>query len=856
VTREIKALRRISARLARGQSVDWEAEERSAESPQERVMIRRLRTIAAVASFHRSAQQEPLEADLSLSISLAQSVAGISGNAADPNGGSDALDPKSGPRSRGPAEPSLARGSRWGQFEILEPVGHGAFGEVYRARDTRLDREVALKILARQSAEPDEEVVREARLLARVRHPNVVMVHGADRIEGRVGIWMEFLRGETLDHLLRTRGVLDAREAALIGIDLCRALSAVHAAGLVHQDVKPANVMRAEGGRVVLMDFGVGREAAGKAGARLQRFGTPLFTAPEALSGSRADARSDVYSAAVILFCLVTGSLHVQASNLSELLAQHRVGRVRHARDLRPDLPEAFARVLDQALAADPAQRFATPGELEHALLQFLGAAFQAGPRPQVRKSRRQKWALLGAIPVLLLALALAWELRRSSIPPDRAPPSPFGDSPSLTLVGEHAGAMFGEAASGVGDVDQDGFDDLLVGAPYDTVQGGGKVYLYRGSREGLDPHPAWTAAGRERQARLGWSIAGKTNLSFDGFADLVIGAPGSEKTTRPGGIGRVYVFPGSRNEPPAEPVQILSDGLAGTDFGFAVATGDVNHDGADDLLVGEPLYPSDSLRSGRALLYLSTNDVYPDRPSWVAVGPPGSQFGITVDMSGDLNNDGFHDAVVGAISVAFGPQMANAGAAYVYFGSATGLDSTAVVLPGKQIGASAGRGVLIAGDLDGDGFADLAVGSEFASIGEPGEGATEIYFGSSSGVTPYGSVVLDSNTMGANFGGHLGSLGDIDKDGCAQIFIGAVRFQSTVPREGAGYLFKGSSRRAFHRTWFHTGGKAGTWYGACGGSAGDVNGDGRADLFVGAPVWDSENGVNIGRLDLFLHRR
>jgi serine/threonine-protein kinase len=202
-------------------------------------------------------------------------------------------------------------------------VGRGSFGDVYRARDTRLDRIVALKLLTQgDSAAPSDETVREARLLARVRHPNVVTVHGADRIEGRVGIWMEFLEGETLDEILRDRGPLDAREAALIGIDLCRALSAVHAAGITHQDVKLANVMRATGGRIVLTDFGLGRETR-QTGRERTVSGTPLFMAPEVLRGARADSRSDVYSLGVVLFALVTGSQYVTASSLKSLIAKH-----------------------------------------------------------------------------------------------------------------------------------------------------------------------------------------------------------------------------------------------------------------------------------------------------------------------------------------------------------------------------------------------------------------------------------------------------------------------------------------------------------------------------------------------------
>ena len=850
--RERDLLRRLAARLARDRPVDWEAEERAALQEKERVAIRQLRLVAAMAGFHRTVQAGEESRDLSASVSLARSVAGLGDGAAEP--GAEGA-PEGAPPS--PPSPSLPPGSRWGHLEILERAGGGAFGEVFRARDTRLDRVVALKLLTQEASGSADERLREARLLARVRHQNVVTVHGADRIDGRVGIWMEFLHGETLDRILRLRGMLDAREAALIGIDLCRALSAVHAAGVIHQDVKLANVMRAEGGRIVLMDFGLGREtvARGRPGRARTLSGTPLFMAPEVLRGAEPDTRSDVYSLGVVLFALVTGSLPIEASSLADLLAQHERGAIKHARDLRPDLPEDVAHVLDRVLSPDPQARFATPGEVERALLRSLGAAVEAG-RPRATSRWRTRTAALVAAVLLVIAAAFGWRALSGRSGRESAAEAPFLDVPTLTLTGDYPGGMFGAAVAGVGDVDRDGFDDVLVGAPF--ASGGfptsGKVYLYRGGSGGLDPHPAWTAAGSAPGARLGWSIASLTNLTADGFADLVVGEPGTDEETTT--VGRVAVYPGSRDGPAPEPIEVLADGGPGTLFGYAIATGDVDHDGDDDLLVGEPAFPSPSARSGRALLYLADGKAYAKNPSWIRTGPPDSQFGIAVDLGGDVNNDGFHDAVVGALTASFGPDEREAGAAYVYLGSAAGLDSVPIVLPGRQAGTLAGRGVLLPGDLDGDGYGDLIVGAEQASNGEQAEGVAEVYFGSKVGVTPYGASLLEPNIMGANFGGHLGSLGDLDGDGCNEFFIGAVRYQRTEPREGAAFIFRGSPRRDFPHIWFRAGGKAFSWYGESGGSAGDLNGDELTDFVVSAPAWDSEAGINVGRVEIFLQRR
>src|SRR4029077_3080841 len=122
----------------------------------------------------------------------------------------------------------------------------------------------------------------EGRLLARVRHPNVVTVYGVAAHEQRVGLWMELVRGATLEQQLGAHGPLSAREAALIGIDLCRALAAIHAAGLIHRDVKAQNVMREDGGSIVLMDLGTSREADGRLTRSVPELaGTPLYLAPE-----------------------------------------------------------------------------------------------------------------------------------------------------------------------------------------------------------------------------------------------------------------------------------------------------------------------------------------------------------------------------------------------------------------------------------------------------------------------------------------------------------------------------------------------------------------------------------------------
>ena len=212
-------------------------------------------------------------------------------------------------------------------------------------------------------------VVNEGRLLARVRHPHVITVYGAEPRDGSVGIWMEFIRGRTLHQIVEQQGPLGAREATGVGTDLCRALSAVHGAGLLHRDVTAQNVMREDGGRVVLMDFGAGHErhdTSPRSGKDVT--GTPLYMAPELFAGEPADVRTDIYALGVLMFHLVTGSFPVVGRSLADLGAAHRAGPRTRLRDLRADLPAPFVRAVETAVAADPADRFQTAGALEAAL--------------------------------------------------------------------------------------------------------------------------------------------------------------------------------------------------------------------------------------------------------------------------------------------------------------------------------------------------------------------------------------------------------------------------------------------------------------------------------------------------------
>jgi serine/threonine-protein kinase len=368
----------LATAISDGESLDWDTIESSARTDQDRALIRELRILSGLAAIHRQhsdAVRSPGDAGATSDAEAATQTA---------------------PATLG----------TWGDLTLMTRLGGGAFGDVYQAWDPKLAREVALKLLRRRPSAGDVEalVINEGRLLARVRHPNVVTVFGADRIDGRVGLWMDYIKGRTLEQIVRQQGPFGADEAAVVGVDLCRALAAVHAAGLVHGDIKAHNVMREDGGRIVLMDFGAGRELATRQGdAAADGAGTPIYMAPELFRGAEPSVRSDIYSLGVLLDHLVTGSYPVAARTSADVRAAHAKGERRLLRDARPDLPAAFIQVVERATSPDPQERFASAGAMEAALTRGLDV-------PVSRKERTStRFWFAAAAALALVAGVWAW---------------------------------------------------------------------------------------------------------------------------------------------------------------------------------------------------------------------------------------------------------------------------------------------------------------------------------------------------------------------------------------------------------------------------------------------------------------
>jgi len=261
--------------------------------------------------------------------------------------------------------------ARWGHLDLLNVVGRGSYGIVYRAWDTRLERLVALKLF-HGAANPDS-VIQEGRMLARVRHENVVTVYGADVIDGVAGIWMELVHGETLDRIVKKSGPLAAKEAAAVGADISLALGAVHAAGLLHCDVKAQNVVRETSGRVVLMDLGASRLVPELRDEDVQIAdvaGTPRYMAPELfVTGSTATKETDIYSLGILIYYIATAQFPVDGRTLGELKRQHEAKQSLPLLVARPGLPKAMSDIVMRAIDRDPAMRPSTTADLQSTLM-------------------------------------------------------------------------------------------------------------------------------------------------------------------------------------------------------------------------------------------------------------------------------------------------------------------------------------------------------------------------------------------------------------------------------------------------------------------------------------------------------
>jgi serine/threonine-protein kinase len=301
-----------------------------------------------------------------------------------------------------------------GRYELEEQVGHGGMSSVYKAHDSLLERNVALKILHEQyNADPDfvERFKREARSVAQLQHPNIVTVIDRGEEDGRQYIVFEYIDGENLKELVARKGRLDTREALEIALEVARGLSFAHQHGLVHRDVKPQNVLLNGDGRAKVTDFGIARsldvDGMTQTGTVL---GTSNYIAPEQASGRRVGAHTDVYALGVVLYELLAGNVPFPGENFVAVAMKHVHEPPPNLLDLRRDIPLRVAAAVDRALEKDPEQRFpsmdAFAAELEACRAELdRGDADRTLVIPALRRHRRRKATSRWPVGIGMLAL-------------------------------------------------------------------------------------------------------------------------------------------------------------------------------------------------------------------------------------------------------------------------------------------------------------------------------------------------------------------------------------------------------------------------------------------------------------------
>lgn len=428
------------------------------------------------------------------------------------------------------------------------------------------------------------------------------------------------------------------------------------------------------------------------------------------------------------------------------------------------------------------------------------------------------------------------------------------------TLESEQSYAWLGYSVASAGDVNKDGYSDIIVGAPkYDwNGEDAGAAFVFPGSVTGVTLS-AQRLNRNQPFAQMGFSVSSAGDVNKDGYSDVIVGSPYWEDSPAQNNEGAAFLYFGGPINPQNAPTGInagiyvtLQSDQAEANFGISVAmAGDVNADGYSDFMVGAHMYDKDQTNEGAAFLYygLDNGSGYdPQKTEILESNQADAMFGYSLAGAGDINADGASDIVIGARLYDINANKTNEGAAFVFKGNVNSTPVSAsqpqailmsqIAIP--QADARFGHTVSTAGDVNGDGFADIAIGAYYFDGGLSNEGAVYIHHGNASGVNTVADKVIEGEQLEAQFGWAVASAGDVNGDGYGDLIVGARYFDNGNANEGAAFVYQGSSIGLTSTAASMIESNQGdAWLGFAVSSAGDVNGDGYSDILVGSYAFD-----------------
>jgi len=394
-----------------------------------------------------------------------------------------------------------------------------------------------------------------------------------------------------------------------------------------------------------------------------------------------------------------------------------------------------------------------------------------------------------------------------------------MNNTADVTLTGEAANVDFGVSVSSAGDVNGDGYSDVIVGADgYSSAKG--RAYIYFGGTA-MNNIADVTMTGEVVNISFGYSVSSAGDVNGDGYPDVIVGAPGFNSST-----GKAYIYFGGTAMNNVVDVTMIGE-AANNNFGYSVSSaGNVNNDAYSDVIIGAYGYSSGK---GRAYVYYG-GAAMNNTPDVIMTGEvTGNAFGYCVSSAGDINGDGYSDVVTGSPNY-----NSSAGREYIYFGGAAMNNSPDVTITGEQAGSYFGYSASSAGDVNNDGYPDVIVGA-FGYNSATGRVYLYDYYMSDE-IIP--DIAMNGESTSSYFGNAVSSAGDVNGDGYSDVIVGALGYGTT----GRAYIFYGGPMMNNTPDVTMTG-ESGSSFGTSVSSAGDVNGDGYSDVVVGANGYNSATG-------------